>query len=443
MTQSRVHSNPIGNPVRTVRVDKRRTASRTQPQSDPTLWQMASASPLFTLVILEVTLGGSGRSVAYSNVTLRMVLFGICVLISLTRWRPHDRVTGWAYELAALFASLLVIGAANGAHNYGLSENIFEDVKALSYFLMLPYFATELQKRRNVELAARLIRVASVILGIAYLLLFLAQALGLVSFATIYAISEESDQFVFRGEEGAFFYKGFVYICIGIIFFISKASWKSYGISLVLFVALWLTYTRMFIIFTVLCFILNHLFDSLRSPRSLLIVTAAVLAAAGAVPYFMESMGDRMDSDRARYEQFNEVEARITDQTRIIGHGLGVGVPSRPIHMEISYLEIFHKQGLIGLAFWAWLLVIGLQRYLKTMGTTEAMLGKPFFLSIVAIYSQSVGNPFINNSIGMSMVFIALSALRTLSCEADRKRAASPVRRPAVQAIRPRALAVS
>ena len=60
---------------------------------------------------------------------------------------------------------------------------------------------------------------------------------------------------------------------------------------------------------------------------------------------------------KTRLSTIREVEEDITASSLLWGHGLGIGVPSRPQEMEITFLEIFHKEGLIGVSVWTSLLI--------------------------------------------------------------------------------------
>lgn len=111
-------------------------------------------------------------------------------------------------------------------------------------------------------------------------------------------------------------------------------------------------------------------------------------------------------NDQIRFEQTRQVFERIDISTIFLGHGLGVGIPIRKLHMEDSFLEIFHKQGLIGLAFWGYLLITSFLNFEK-IGKQQKKNAFPYMVSIVIIYIQSFFNPFVNNPIGMSFVLIS------------------------------------
>jgi hypothetical protein len=119
-------------------------------------------------------------------------------------------------------------------------------------------------------------------------------------------------------------------------------------------------------------------------------------------------LGDRSTSDAGRIVQVEEVAERITVLSVLIGHGFGMGIPARPVHMEISYLEIFHKQGIIGLLFWGVLLFMLIKKY---MAAVPSQMGDAFFFSSVFVFFQSLTNQFINNPIGLSITLLSLVAL--------------------------------
>ena len=134
-------------------------------------------------------------------------------------------------------------------------------------------------------------------------------------------------------------------------------------------------------------------------------------------------LGDREFSDNARYLQIREVVNAITPSSLIWGHGFGKGVASRPVHMEIAYLEIFHKQGLLGIAVWTFLFS-NLVSLFKKARVHSTQIATAFFLSALFVFFQSLTNQYVNNPIGMGMVLIALTTLDFLT-RSDNQRSAT------------------
>jgi len=123
-----------------------------------------------------------------------------------------------------------------------------------------------------------------------------------------------------------------------------------------------------------------------------------------ATPLYLNFIGDKSISDADRYLQIAQVLDAVNPVSFFIGHGFGIGVPIRQVHMEIAFLEIFHKQGIIGLSLWLGFISYLTFVYLKFK--TFKDLARPFIASVFFVFFQSLTNPFINNPIGMSMVLI-------------------------------------
>jgi hypothetical protein len=122
-----------------------------------------------------------------------------------------------------------------------------------------------------------------------------------------------------------------------------------------------------------------------------------------------ELLGDRKFSDNERKQQFIQVANAATLPTAVWGHGFGTGVESRPVHMEISYLEIFHKQGIIGIACWI-IILFSLVKSYKSLPSKSGM-SNAFFLAALFVFFQSLTNQYINNPIGLGMILISMVSL--------------------------------
>jgi O-antigen ligase len=85
--------------------------------------------------------------------------------------------------------------------------------------------------------------------------------------------------------------------------------------------------------------------------------------------------------------------------------------------MEISYLEIFHKQGILGLSIWAWLFASLWKRFYIRIGRDFKLINYKdetfaFFISAAFMFAISLTNPFINSPMGLGMLAIALICLQ-------------------------------
>jgi hypothetical protein len=127
-------------------------------------------------------------------------------------------------------------------------------------------------------------------------------------------------------------------------------------------------------------------------------------------------LGDRAHSDDARWRQIRQVLREVSFTSLFFGHGFGQGTALRPVHMEISYLEIFHKQGLLGLAFWFHLFYV---IYRKFGESKKDGLSTAFYYSVVFIFIQSATNQYFNNPIGLGMVSLSLVCLDRLASDVN------------------------
>jgi len=185
-------------------------------------------------------------------------------------------------------------------------------------------------------------------------------------------------------------------------------------ISLLLLIAIILTFTRGFILSIALVFMFYMLFIQRNRLAKVSLIALCIILS----PYLVRAGASFFDktneSNTDRMIQFAQVVERVDSISVFVGHGFGIGVPTKPTHMEISFLEIFHKQGLLGLMFWFVFLGIIVHRYAKIRSYPYKKIAVAFLLSSIFIYIQSQTNPFLNNPIGMSFLLISVISLKVL-----------------------------
>jgi hypothetical protein len=371
----------------------------------------------FLVLITEIFLGGAGRLTTFGPLTLRMYLFigGMFLIFALLA--NGYRVSSFAWTLltsfSVLFSLSILIGIKNGANITRLAD----DVKMASYFFILPLFDILIKEQEYLNKIVKLFKASAVIMSVLYLLILILLVSNVIPFTEAYEIlskEEYYDEFGFRGESGAFVYKGFAYMCIGFIFlyFDKKQNYLYLTIVLIAIIA---TLTRGFILtigIILLPYILNKYFKNKQFISLTILLTLLVVAIAYITPIYLETLGDKTESDYVRDKQVAEVFERTSIETILIGHGYGKGVPIREGHFEITYLEIFHKQGIVGLAFWFVFLLIIIRLFQKSTNETHiknSLLGATIFLFI-----QSASNPFLVNSIGLTTLFIVISSFNNI-----------------------------
>jgi len=404
---------------------------------------------LFGLSLAELILGGGGRWYDWGFLTPRMALFVACQLTWLICWiggrfQPGLRIL--ALTLIPLMGAFLagIIGYRNGASISGL----FTDIKPLLFWLNLPFYALVLRDARCWSLTSNLFRHLGLTMAIVYLAFWALWQSKFVDGWAFYCRTEDLGEFFFRGNMG-FFYKGFVFLPAA-LFFWEKAPtpWKRLA-QIIIYAAILLTFTRA-IWLILLIFPLRVLWrargkHSIAWVALLLMLLGPVLVewvvvrprtersfAGLTEPYpnheylehypypdwqrsvafaFGQGIQNRHYSMMDRFVQFDEVMQRMTPVSLFIGHGFGNGTPLKPVHMEISYLEILHKQGLVGLGIWALLfLAVWVQwRRSSNLCPPNRKFAESLLESIFLMAALSFFNPFINSPMGLALMGLGIA----------------------------------
>lgn len=378
---------------------------------------------LFFVVVIELVVGGGGRLTALGPVSLRMVLFAGALVATAIHFYKGRRIPADYLLFMGIIALMLASGTLVGILNGSAPANIWEDVKPQLYFLLLPFFYFSVNDTEIVKKLNEVFKYSSVGMAVIFIATLILIHTGIVPFLNFWNLVLSTQEFFFRGEL-TFFYKGFMYLCVG-LFFLVEGHAKRWQVMIVI-IAIALTVTRGFWVSLLLTYGAYYLVFSQKKMQGAISIAAAVVliffssdmiaAISRKVdretspaekkhepkPYLL---GDRTHSDNERRRQFNEVKERVSPLSAVIGHGLGQGVPIRPIHMEVSYLEIFHKQGVIGLGCWLLIFLTGLLKFIRARSNSATV---PYFLSFVFVFVESLSNQFINNPIGFSLIMISI-----------------------------------
>lgn len=368
-----------------------------------------------SIVCLELFLGGGGRLVDTGLLSIRMYLFITALVFSFLLIIQRSKIDKNLLVILVLALLQLFLSSMIGLLNGVSTSLVLNDVKPLLFIFSGVFFYSFISEASDIDLIVKLLKFSSLLMAILYLIMFASINLGLIPFLPFYQMVESTEEFFFRGEF-AFFYKGFMYLCVGAIFYFWTFKKSSKLVLVLLSSAILLTFTRGFIASSVSVFVIYLVFIQPKYFRSILGLGLIILTLIFGWSFVSNS--DRIDrgtSDGDRIIQIKQVAERFTLSTTIVGYGFGEGVPFRPEHMEISYLEIFHKQGLFGLSFWLIIFIYGSVLYRKAKKNGNDELAMPFYLSFMFVYIQSFTNPFINNPIGLSMIMISLAVLRLLS----------------------------
>jgi hypothetical protein len=390
------------------------------------LWRMGILSGSFRhslgtglmcMVVFEAALLGSGQMLQLGGVTLKMILFGLSVVYTLVSLYCGDRISlSSTLLLSSLFASIAIaslIGFVQGAD----PKFIAEDVSPQLYFLLLPFFELTMGTARKLDLVTRIILIGALIMSAGYAVILGGLWFGAISIVDLYKLLTTIGRgdFMYDGQTFRVFYKGSLYLGVAVILFaFRRGRWAKIGMC-ISFIVLLLTATRGFLLAILMAALLYVLIGPARTRTKMAYAFLILVVGAVSVPVVLGIGGDKAESNSDRLITVNEVADRVGLVSAVIGHGFGTGVPQRPEHMEITYLEIFHKQGVIGLLWLASVGTVLTLRLRKAVKVGNEDLAYPLFLCAVFVFIESITNPFINNPIGLSVLVVCIAGLRVLA----------------------------
>jgi hypothetical protein len=372
---------------------------------------------LLYLVVFEAALFGSGRVLEIGPLTLKMLLFSLTLIYTVWSLLSLDRIRNSTALLVSSFAALLSLGIVNGLEHAADLQLLGLDVSPLLSFLTLPFFELTIRTKRQVMLIVHIIVFAAIVIAAVSTAIMASIWFRIVSFGALYGWlrSTGGEDFVFEGVTGRVFYKGVIFIGIALFFLLFQNGRWSKAVAALLLLALFFIGSRGLFVSLAACALLHALIGPMSTLKKIGVGGAVILLATMLLPVLFSMAGDKTESNAVRLTTISQVLENTGAASAIIGHGFGIGVPERPAHMEITYLEIFQKQGVVGLLWWAALLAMMASRLRRAIALGNKNLAYPLFLSSAFIAFESATNPFLNNPIGMYPLIFALVALGILS----------------------------
>lgn len=119
--------------------------------------------------------------------------------------------------------------------------------------------------------------------------------------------------------------------------------------------------------------------------------------------------------DNIRGDDLRHTIQELDFSMAAIGRGLGAPIRGRD-RIEMTYVEVFYKQGLPGLLAWLALFLYSFHLYRKVPGETKNF-GLVFFLTSLFVFVETASNTLLTGSIGMAVVFISIASLLVLARE--------------------------
>lgn len=367
---------------------------------------------LFVIILLELFLLGSGQFISISGISLRMLFYTSAIMLSTILILQGIKTQRLVFLFLLIYISMLSFSSLLGTLNGASISSILENIKPLIFAFMIIPFSLFIINLKRVYLVGKLIKISGLFMSVSLISLLIFLYFGYIDFNAMYIIlsSDANDFMINNADIPRIFYKGFLYVCIAFIFYTySNNKYKVLILSL-LFISIVLTFTRGFLLALILSFVFISIIE-FKQKKSFYILLTIFIGLAILLPFYVNIIGERDVSDSIRILQIKEVFDSITISSFFIGHGYGIGVPTRPNGMEITFLEIFHKQGILGLFLWIGFLFYMIFNYLNIRNLAYKKIFKPFLVSIFFVYFQSLTNPYLNNPIGMSMVLLAFSVL--------------------------------
>lgn len=367
---------------------------------------------LFVIILLELFLLGSGQFISISGISLRMLFYTSAIMLSTILILQGIKTQRLVFLFLLIYISMLSFSSLLGILNGASISSILENIKPLIFAFMIIPFSLFIINLKRVYLVGKLIKISGLFMSVSLISLLIFLYFGYIDFNAMYIIlsSDANDFMMNNADIPRIFYKGFLYVCIAFIFYTySNNKYKVLILSL-LFISIVLTFTRGFLLALILSFVFISIIE-FKQKKSFYILLTIFIGLAILLPFYVNIIGERDVSDSFRILQIKEVFDSITISSFFIGHGYGIGVPIRPNGMEITFLEIFHKQGILGLFLWIGFLFYMIFNYLNIRNLAYKKIFKPFLVSTFFVYFQSLTNPYLNNPIGMSMVLLAFSVL--------------------------------
>lgn len=211
----------------------------------------------FSIVLLEIFLCGSGQILKVTDsLTLKMINYSIMLIIGGYYVLKYKFVNADVFKIFFFYTILLLIGIIFSVINNG-TNNLFNDLSPLFYMYTIFYFYFTINDVEYKDLVKEIVKFCSISLAIIYLIYLLLVYFGILDFPVLYVFLSPRTELIFRGETGELFYSGFLYLIIGLCFYIFDN--KPFSLqAILLLLAIYFTKTRGFYVITILTYVLFY-----------------------------------------------------------------------------------------------------------------------------------------------------------------------------------------
>lgn len=359
---------------------------------------------------IEISFLGSGRLLQFGPLTLRMYLFIIIIFLSFFIISKINKEVFLIISVTLFsFSISILIGFLYG----NKLSPILIDISPLLLIFELPFIFYTLNGNPKIfkELSS-VFKTTSLLLALLFMAIIFFIFIGFVSFQSFYFWAFSTGEFFFRPLGNnlfglGFFYKGFIYMGIGFLFYFFSHNKIKHIVLSILLIALLFTLTRGFILSLICTLIAYYGFEKGR--KSFLIIAIIVLIVYFSFDYYYSFLGNKDVSNNIRLQDIFFILNNTSFFTSLFGNGFGSLINNRS-SVENSFLEIFYIQGLLGIIPYVIILYKSYYNYFKIEKQLRTIFS-PFFYGIIFVAILSLTNPFINNPIGMFFVLISYSVL--------------------------------
>jgi hypothetical protein len=372
---------------------------------------------LYYIFLIEASIGGGGRLFPIGPMTLRMIIFALCIFVSFSfifiRRKADGVVLGQyiAFSFIACILPSIIVGVIRQEQVI----DILGQIMPMLYFLMGPFIGSVILSEKDVIITKNIIINCGFLVAASTLFLMIGLYLGIIPFNIFYSFTEGSEEFIFRGN-WIFFYKGTFFVAIALIFVLNSGSKYRVVKIITMASAIAITLTRGFLIAVTFVYLLS----ALRRRKMFELISILFIASA-AIFFWYDSILEnifyntrRSDSILARSLDTDVFFANFNMYTLTVGNGPS-SLLNEKLEIENSYLTVWWKFGTLGILFFLAPLFIAI-RFLKEAlnNRQNAEDAWSFFYGIVFLYIVTATNPFINNSIGIIYLLIALFCIRII-----------------------------
>ena len=360
----------------------------------------------FIFLCAEVFLTGSGQDLhILGPLTLRMLNFAIAALLGIVVMFKRSLPLG-IFQIILCYTLTIALSTCIGFFMESGSDLIFMDIKMFLSLFAFPFLYYCIKDHRSVIILTSTFLFCLKLMILAYLVyMLIVYFLKLIPFDVVYLTLNPLDSIQFRETEGAMFYKGFLFLPIASVAFIINKNPIWFALSAF---AIFLTFTRGFYVIFFCGILFNFImsrkmsFSMIMGLTLLMLIIYIIVNVLG----LFEVSEDRVEGDAKRILTLQQVWDEVNPFSFIVGHGFGHGVPIRKEHMEMSFLEIIHKQGILGLVIWSLFFFRIIKFWRKTSSIFEKY-SRFYVIALILVYIQSLFNPYLTNAIGITMVMLS------------------------------------